>query len=171
MSENKVELRGWLVGLAVFAVVVAMGIWLRQTSSFGIVDHQIAGSAAQVDTIQAAWRADGVRTLAILAMLGDLVFIGIYSWGSWIAGRSFMAAGGGLVRLIGLIVAAAAVVFFLTDYCETILQFIQLVRERGSDWMAATAATVQPIKVVAWIVTFVGVLLALVVHRFTARSG
>ena len=111
-----------------------------------------------------------MRTLAILAMLGDLVFIGIYGWGSWIAGRGFMEKGRVFVRGVGLVIACSALLFVLTDYGETVLQFIQLVRERGSDGMASTAASLQPIKVMAWITTFVGILLALVIHRFQSRS-
>ena len=54
--------------------------------------------------------------------------------------------------------AVAAVVFVFTDYLETVLQFIQLLQDRGVDWMAATAAFAQPIKVAAWIATFIGVI-------------
>ena len=42
---------------------------------------------------------------------------------------------------------------------------------RGSDTLAATAATVQPVKIIAWIVTFFGILAGLVVRRFVGRSA
>ena len=74
------------------------------------------------------------------------------------------------MRGLGVVIAGAAVVFLITDYLETILQLIQLVREQGSDWMAGTAATARPIKVAAWIVTFVGVLLSFGIWKLAARN-
>ena len=138
--------------------------------TLGIAEHQAAGTAARVDAIQAQWHAGGVRPLAVFAIFGDLVFIGIYGWGSWQAGRSFMAMPGS-VRMIGMLVAISALIFLVTDYTETILQVIQLLREQGSDWMAAVAATVRPVKVIAWIATFGGVLIALAIRRFAAPTA
>ncbi len=170
MNEAPV-LRWWLIGLGLFALVVALGMGLQQSSAYGIVEHQLAGTAGRVDEIQAAWRADGVRWLAIVAMLADLVFIGVYGWGSWIAGRSFMAMGRKRLQWLGAFVAAGAAVFLLTDYVETVLQVIQLVRERGSDAMAQTAASVQQAKVAAFVVTFVGVIAGLLIRRFSAPDA
>lgn len=167
MSETKPKLKWWLLGLGVFAVVILLGIVLRQSSDFGIVDHQVAATAERVNEIQANWRSSGVRGLAILAMAGDLVFIGIYSYGAWMAGRSLTVGQSGLVRALGSLVVVAALVFCVTDYAETVLQFVQLVSEQGSDAMAGVAATVQPWKVAAWLFTFFGVLAALVVRRFS----
>lgn len=167
MTVKNPKLKLWLIGLALFAILIVLGIWLRQAATVGIVDHQVAGNAATVDAIQQQWRDEGVRWLAIVCMLGDLVFIGVYGWGAWIAGRSFVGSGTGPVRVIGWIVAIAAAVFLFTDYAETILQFIQLMREEGSDPMAATAAAMQNPKKFAWIATFLGVIAALVVRRFS----
>lgn len=164
-------LRWWLIGLAVFALVVALGMWLQQASAFGIVEHQLAGTAERVNEIQQAWRADGVRWLAILAMIADLVFIGVYGWGSWIAGRSFMAMKRKRLQWLGAFIAAGAAVFLLTDYVETVLQIIQLVRESGSDAMAQTAASMQQAKIAAWMVTFFGVIAGLLVRRFSAPDA
>ncbi|MFW2351429.1 hypothetical protein [Qipengyuania sp.] len=167
MTGPKSDLRWWLWGLAAFAVVIALSVSITLFGNgvtWGIGEHQAAGSAARVDEIQAQWRAGGVRNLAIVAMLGDLVFIGIYGWGSWRAGRSFMAMPGAL-GLLGVLIAASAVVFVLCDYTETVLQMIQLLRERGSDAMAGTAAAVRPIKSAAWVATFLGVLAALAIGR------
>ena len=171
MIDDRPQLRLWLIGLAMFAVLIVLGIYLQSETPYGIVDHQTAGNAARVDEIQAAWRASGYRGLAIMSMIGDLVFIGVYGWGSYVAGRSFSRVGQGRERAIGVIVAVAAVVFIVTDYIETILQLVQLLREQGVDLMAATAATVQPFKVAAWIVTFVGVIAALVMHRRSSGRG
>jgi len=103
-------------------------------------------------------------------MFGDLVFIGIYGAGSWIAGRSFMRMGG-TVRTIGAVVAAAALVFVLTDYTETLLQLAQLLRDAGSDQLAGIAATARPVKVAAWVVTFLGVIAAWLIRRFAAPTA
>lgn len=171
MIESNPNLRWWLLGLAIFVIVIALGMWLRSQSAFGIVDHQIAGNADTVDRIQANWRANGVRWLAILSMAGDLVFIGIYSLGAWVAGRSFVAQDNPLLRTLGWIVALAVAVFAFTDYTETILQFIQLVREQGVGWMAQTVASMQTIKVVSFLATFLGILAALALHRFTTPAA
>ena len=172
MSEPKPNLRWWLWGLLAFAIVIvlSMAVMHPESVTLGIAEHQAAGSAARVDEIQGQWREGGVRTLAIIAMLGDLVFIGIYGWGSWLAGRSFMAMRGA-ARMLGMLIAISAITFLVTDYTETILQVVQLLSEQGSDWMAAVAATVRPVKIVAWIATFGGVLMALAVRRFGSRSA
>ena len=172
MSEPKPNLRWWLWGLVAFAIVIvlSMAVMHPESVTLGIAEHQAAGSAARVDEIQGQWREGGVRTLAIIAMLGDLVFIGIYGWGSWLAGRSFMAMRGA-ARMLGMLIAISAITFLVTDYTETILQVVQLLSEQGSDWMAAVAATARPVKIVAWIATFGGVLMALAVRRFGSRSA
>jgi hypothetical protein len=172
MSEPKPNLRWWLWGLLAFAIVIvlSMAVTHPESVTLGIAEHQAAGSAAWVDEIQGQWREGGVRTLAIIAMLGDLVFIGIYGWGSWLAGRSFMAMRGP-ARMLGMLIAISAIIFLVTDYTETILQVVQLLSEQGSDWMAAVAATVRPVKIVAWIATFGGVLMALAIRRFGSRPA
>ncbi len=165
MNVARVELKLWLIGLAAFAVVIALSAYLR-ANSIGIVEHQLAGTAERVNEIQAQWRADGMRGWAIVGMLSDLVFIGIYGVGAWIAGRSLAASGGGLLKAVGWVAAIAGAVFLLTDYVETILQVVQLIREAGSDGMAGTAAAMQTPKTLAWIVSFLGVIIGLVVRRF-----
>ncbi len=169
MSEPKPNLRWWLWGLVAFAIVIvlSMAVMHPESVTLGIAEHQAAGSAARVDEIQDQWREGGVRPLAIIAMLGDLVFIGIYGWGSWLAGRSFMAMRGA-ARMLGMLIAISAITFLVTDYTETILQVVQLLSEQDSDWMAAVAATARPVKIVAWIATFGGVLMALAIRRFGA---
>lgn len=171
MMLRRPDLRWWLIGLAVFAVVVALGAWLSGSSGFGIVDHQLAGDAATVDAIQADWRANGVRWLALLAMAGDLVFIGIYSFGAWVAGRGFARLGPPSLRAIGWIAAAAAALFCFTDYLETLLQFVQLLRERGSDGLAAIAAAMQIPKVLSFLVSFIAILAALILRRFRTPTA
>ncbi len=171
MNPPSVRLRWWLAGLAIFAVVAGLGMWLAGASHFGIVDHQLAGDAETVDRIQADWRDSGVRWLAILSMAGDLLFIGTYSLGAWIAGRGFARSGNRLVRAIGWTVALAAVLFGFADYTETLLQFVQLLQERGVDRMAAIAAAMQMPKLLAWSATFLGVLAGLIVDRIWSRGA
>jgi small-conductance mechanosensitive channel len=171
MINNRPQLKFWLVGLAMFGGLIALNLIRGGASEYTILDHQAAGSAAMVDTIQADWRVNGLRQLAIFSMIGDLIFIGFYGCGAFIAGRSFSRIGGGLLRALGVIIAGAAVIFLIADYVETILQLIQLLREQGSDWMSGTAATVRPIKVATWIITFAGILAALAFWRFSARDA
>jgi hypothetical protein len=172
MSSRRPVLGWWMWGLVAFAVVVALSLAVTAPAdvTLGITDHQAAATAARVDEIQAQWHAGGVRPLAIFAMIGDLAFIAIYGWGSWIAGRSFMPMDG-IVRIIGAVVAASALVFVLTDYTETLLQLVQVLRDQGSDRLAGIAATVRPFKVAAWIVTFVGVIAAWLIRRFAAPTA
>lgn len=162
----------WLGGLVLFAFV----LWLHAPLAIeavpgGIGDHQAAGTAEEVDRIQREWRLAGMNNRAGIAMISDLVFIGVYAIGSFLGGRMLRASGGGVLRLIGDAVIAGAIVFGVTDYIETICQFVQLMQGRGSDALASTAATVQPVKIIAWIVTFVGILVGLAVRRFVGRSA
>ncbi len=159
----------WIGGLVIFALArIPHGPLAIDAVPGGILDHQAAGSGAIVDQIQAAWRAAGLRNTAIFAMCHDLVFIGVYGLGSYWAGRLFMAdIARPKLALLGKIIMQAAIVFIITDYVETTLQLIQLLQERGVDWMAATAAFMQPIKIAAWIITFVGTISALIVRRTT----
>ena len=80
MNAAAPELRWWLWGLFAFVVVIGLGaaVTAPDPVTFGITDHQAAGTAARVDAIQTQWRDGGVRPLAILAMIGDLVVIAIY---------------------------------------------------------------------------------------------
>lgn len=162
----------WLGGLALFALV----LWLHAPLAIaavpgGIGDHQAAGSAAEIDRIQQAWRAAGLYATARNAMIADLIFIEVYAYGSLLGGRLLRASGGGTLRMIGDAVIAGAIVFCVTDLVETTFQLVQLLTDRGSGPLAATAATVRPVKTIAWIVTFVGIVAGLAVRRFVGRSS
>lgn len=171
MSE-KINVRFWLIGLGVFLLVMAASASVTQGDvTFGIVDHQAAATAQKVDEIQTQWREGGVRNLAIIAVLCDLGWIWIYALGSFLAGREFATKRQGVLRAIGFMVSAAAILFAVTDYTETISQFIQLLDDKGSDNLAAIAATLQPIKIVAFLATFFLLILALLVDRFTRSTG
>ncbi len=59
MTRTKVLLY-WLIGLASFAMTLALHTPLILTAvPGGMLDHQAAGTAAEVDRIQAAWRSGG----------------------------------------------------------------------------------------------------------------
>ena len=169
-QPERIEVRWWLYGLLAFAIVLALSAPLQTYTEYGIVAHQAAGSAAQVDRIQAVWSSAGLRPLGIAAMIGDLIFIGIYSFGSWKAGQSCRKLGTQLLRLLGGLICISAVVFCAADCIETTLQFVQMVQDKGSDWMAGTAAFAQPIKMLAWVVTFFGVIAALILVRFNMTA-
>ena len=162
----------WPLGLVLFAIAVLLSMPLTIPAvPDGILDHQSAGTAEVVNRIQNAWAEAGVLEMAEMAMIADLVFIGIYAYGSWQGGRAIRQRAGGAVRGIGTLVCAAAVVFLITDYGETIAQLIQLLNRQGSDGLAGFAALLQPIKVAAWITTFIGILAGMLLTRFTRRRA
>lgn len=147
----------WLGGLFIFALLrVPHGPLAIAEVPGGILDHQAAMTAAEVDRIQAAWEQAGLMDHAWWGMTGDLVFIGVYGLGALFGGL-LLRRESGLVAAIGLVVSIAAVTFIVTDYVETICQIIQL-SSSGDEILAATAATVQPVKIAAWIVTFLGLI-------------
>lgn len=171
MTKGRIDLKYWLIGLAMFGALIATSLLFRGDAPFSIVDHQGAGTAERVDLIQTAWRDAGLRNLFIASMFGDLIFIGFYSFGSWQAGKSLHALEGRFLRGLGLVVMGAAVIFCLSDYLETTLQIVQMLADKGSDSLAATAAFAQPIKVAAWITTFIGVLIAIPLTRFSSSTA
>lgn len=171
MTKQAIQVRTWLIGFGVFAVVFVLAVFLSQQSAFGIPDHQLAASGARVDEIQAVWRADGVRILVILSMVADLAFIGVYGLGSVLLGKSCIRLAGKILPLLGRLIVMGGVAFMAADYCETLLQIFQMVTERGVDWMAAVAAAMQFPKNLAFAVTFLGALLGLLLHRFSKPAG
>ncbi len=149
-----------------------MNPWFsNEVSPWGIRDHQSAGNAARIDAIQAAWQAAGVMGLARIGMALDLVYIGVYSFGAYSGGRLFAASARPSLRRLGWVVVVAAIIVGIADYAETICQFIQAMTFEGSDQLAGIAATAQPIKSIAFLTTFFGLLAALAVRRMTRRAA
>jgi hypothetical protein len=175
MNETVLEKRFWrywLGGLLLLAIMIAMNPWFsNDVSPWGIRDHQSAATAVRVDAIQAAWQAAGVMNLARFGIALDLIYIGIYSFGAYCGGRLFAQSQRASLRRLGWIVVAASVVVGVADYAETICQFVQAVTFKGDDTQASIAATAQPIKSIAFLTTFVGLLAALVVRRIARRSS
>lgn len=163
--------RYWLAGLLMLAAMIGMNPWfVTDVSPWGIRDHQSAGNAARVDAIQGAWQAAGVMDFARLGIALDLVYIAVYSFGAYCGGRMFQAVNKPALRRLGLMIVAAAIILGIADYVETICQFIQAMQFKGSDILAGIAATAQPLKTVAFLISFLGVITALFIRRLAGRG-
>lgn len=174
-GESKLERnfwRYWLGGLLILAAMIAMNPWfVSDVSPWGIRDHQSAGTAVRVDAIQSAWQAAGVIELARLGIVIDLAYIAVYSFGAYCGGRLFAQYPKPALRRLGWIIVASAIIVGLADYAETLCQFIQVITLKGNDNLAGIAATAQPVKSVAFLITFFGVLAALSIRRRTRRAA
>jgi len=172
MTLKRAFLWTWIGGLVAFAIVIALSLPLILTDvPGGIADHQAAGTAAEVGQIQAAWEEAGLYGQAHIAMMGDLVFIGIYGIGCVLGGRWFMQSPAMPVRLLGVTALAAGVTFLAADYTETVSEFLQLVARAGDDGLAGLAATARPIKMAAWLIATFAILIALLLDRKTPRPA
>lgn len=161
-------MRFWLGGLGLLAVMAVMNIFLsNDTVQWGIIDHQMAGTAARVNIIQQSWRQDGTLNLARISMAIDLLFIAVYSWGAYNGGKAMRRAKQPVVRRLGGLIMVAAILYPFLDYTETICQFIQAVNFSGDDTLAHIAATVRPIKSVDFLITLLGLITALSIRRMT----
>lgn len=161
----------WIAGLIAFGIVIWMSLPLEiKGVPGGIIDHQKAPDAATVNTIQDLWKKAGLLVTARNAMIGDLIFIGIYGVGSVLCGLYYRARPQVVLRALGWSAIAAGLLYLAADYGETIAQLIQLVRFTGSDDLAQLASTLQPIKVAAWIGTFLAVILALIAEWLSSRA-
>ena len=172
MNLRRAFLWCWVGGLVLFAIVIALGLPLVLTEvPGGILDHQAAASAAEVDRIQSAWRSAGLWNQAAIAMAGDLVFIGVYGIGCVLGGLWYFLSANRSLRPFGIVAMLAGSTFLLTDYAETISQFIQLWHFEGDDELAGLAAMVRPVKVAAWIVATLAIVLAFLFERRARRSA
>jgi len=170
--NDTISIRFWLISLLVFVLVVILTSMVTQgDETFGIIDHQAAGTASRVDEIQAQWREGGVRGLAIIAVIADLAWIWMYALSSFAVGRGFATERQGILRSLGLFTCGVSVVFGITDYTETMLQFIQLLRDSGSDQMAGIAAAMQPIKIAAFFIALIGIIFSLFLDRLMATRS
>jgi len=158
--------RYWLGGILLFAVMVALNPSITVAGvPQGIGDHQAAATAVRVNEIHSAWQSAGVLDIAKFGMAIDLLFIGIYAFGAFIGGMLFRAMPSAAMRRLGSVIVVAAVIFCIADYAETISQFVQIMQAQGSDNLAGIAAFVQPIKMIAFLTTFVGILAGLLLQR------
>lgn len=154
----------WGSGMAIFLLLVASGGALQtEVAPGGVLDHQSAGTAERVNAIQASWLEAGVLSQAKLGMIGDLTFILLYAVGGIIGGRLlWQQASSTALKKMGLLIIVTYFVFFVTDYGETVSQFIQLLQGQGSDALSGIAAFLRPIKVVSWIAGTLMILIALI---------
>ncbi len=166
--SKRTALLWWVGGLIAFAITLTLHAPLVIDGvPGGILDHQRAPDAATVDAIQRAWSNDGLLSSAATAMISDLIFIGIYGIGCVLAGLYYRSRRSRVLSGLGWVALASGLVFLVTDYGETISQFIQLRNFAGDDQLASFASTLRPIKMAAWIGGFLAVLAALAVERFS----
>ena len=162
----------WLGGVLVFAVLVATGgILQTEIAPNGILDHQAAGTADRVNEIQQSWAQTGVLDSARWGMIGDLVFIGLYTVGGIFGGRlMWHHAQSPALKQFGLAIIIIYFLFGLTDYLETISQFIQLLQMQGSDLLSGAAAFARPVKVGAFVIGTLAMIFALIWYRLERRA-
>lgn len=162
----------WLSGLAVFGVVIATGgPLMTEVAPDGILDHQSAGTGARVNAIQQSWADARLLNYAKWSMIGDLVFIGLYTIGGIIGGRLlWQDAWSPSLKKLGLGLIVVYFVFGLTDYVETISQIVQLINLEGSDTLAGIAAVAKPPKIATWIIGTIGMIIALIWYRRQAST-
>ncbi len=156
MTLQRAFLSFWIGGIVAFIVVLFLHGPLAITAvPDGILAHQSAGSGARVDAIHAAWRAAGVYDTALVAMIGDLAFVAIFSLGSLLGGLYFRSLSDAGLKALGTLLLLSAVIFGATDFTETIAQLQQLVAQRGMNAQASIAAMMFWPKVISWTACFV----------------
>jgi len=135
----------------------------------GILDHQKAATAANVNTIQLGWEQAGLLGFAKASMIVDLIFIGIYFFGASCGAVLMLADSRALIKRLGALVMLAGFTFMVTDYIETILQTIQLFQMQGDDGLASTASNMGAVKVTGMIVSVLGISTKLVLDKQASR--
>lgn len=163
----------WLGGLALLIGLMVTGDRLRTPEApNGILDHQSAATSERVDAIYTSWVDAGVASFATSSMVADLLFIAVYSFGGVLGARLLIRrAPRGFLRYLAMATVGLYVVFFLTDAIETVSQLVQHLSGRGSDSLAHTAATMQPIKIMAFLLASLGTICSLLLHRFMPAQG
>ena len=170
--SRRTFLAWWICGLVAFGIAIYFHLPLiTEAVPGGIADHQSAPDAATVDAIQHAWRLAGVQNQAGIAMIVDLVFIGIYGIGCVLAGLYYRTSDQVILRVLGWIALASGVIFLITDYGETIAQFIQFMRFSGDDGLAWLASTLRPFKMASFVTAFLSIVAALIVERRSRHSA
>lgn len=162
----------YVIGWALLAAQAATnGRLATAASPRGILDHQVAGTAARVDEIQSAWATAGTLSFARLSMGVDLLFIGFATVaGVFGAVLIFRDGRSAALRAVGAVAGAAMLVFGLADYTETISQVVQVV-SAGSDPLAALAASVNAIKIGAFLFGSVALIIALIWRGMTSQAA
>lgn len=150
---------GW--GLFVFLAATNVQM-VTPVSPGGILDHQVAATAARVDEIQGAWSRAGKLPFARLSIGMDLVFIGVLTVAGVIGGvRIARARSGPVLKNIGWLTSVGFLVFGGADYLETISQFIQ-VMSHGIEPLAQLAVTANKLKIIAFLVGHAALIVGLI---------
>lgn len=172
MISRKRFLIFWIGGLVAFivALILHMPLTLESVPE-GIVDHQVATTAARVDFVQAEWAKAGVYRSAFTAMVADFVFIALYSLGSLLGALYFLRASSTNLRLIGGGLLLSAIVFFASDTIETWMQIQQVMAGAGDDTKAGIAAAMHYPKLASWIACFILPLNGLILEWSHRRSA
>lgn len=142
----------YLLGMGVFAWLAATHAQFQtEIAPGGILDHQSAGTGMRAEQIHQAWKEKGVWSAVPTAMVLDLVFITLVTIGGVIAGY-LMARKGGARGALGWLILGAWLVFAASDYAETGCQLVQVLGDHGRDELAGLAASVKPLKLVAFVI-------------------
>jgi len=150
-------MRFWISGI-IFAIsiILANFVLFTDVAPLGVINHQSAGTAVQIDAIQESWKAANRLGFAKFLMIADLFFIAIYFTGAFSGGLLMLGDESAMIRRLGLIVILGALMFFVFDYLETIPEAIQLFNMQGEDELAALSRAAQIPKVVGMLLTLVG---------------
>lgn len=163
--------RFWIGGIIILILLILLNpLLVTDASPLGIADHQAAGSAYNVNAIQNAWVMVGVIHWAKLAMIVDLLFISTYSFGAMCGGILLRHDKRRFISRVGSLVIASSIIFFVTDYAETIAQVIQLFEMQGSDSLANLAASVGPAKNISFLITLFAVLGIIIWDKFKNKA-
>jgi len=162
--------RFWFAGLSLGVLLILGNIGLMiESSPMGILDHQKAATADNVNAIQQGWEQAGLLGFAKLNMIVDLFFIAIYSVGAGCGAVLMLTDNRLLIKRLGALVMVGAITFMVTDYIETILQTIQLFQMQGDDGLASTASNMGAIKVTGMIMSVLGISTKLVLDKRASR--
>ncbi|ANI79262.1 hypothetical protein [Sphingobium sp. EP60837] len=147
---------------------MANGYLANNAAPNGIIDHQLAGSAERVDDIHASWSAAGVDSIATASMMIDLLFIGV-SASAGVLGASLIHTRTKSKPLLHFskLICLMFLAFALLDYSETVPELIQQICGHGNDTLAIIAATVQPIKLIAFLGGVATLVIALIWCKVT----
>lgn len=157
----------WIAFGAAWAVFALMALGNQMAvvpgvAPGGILDHQVAGTAARVGAIQEAWRGGetwmGVQALFVL----DFIFIPLAALAAVLGGVAMLKGG---LRALGLAALAGGVISAGTDLTETVAQAMQLWGAGPSDQLAGLAKSMSEPKMAAYVVANGAILAGLVLRR------